>query len=170
MPKSSEVQKVGEDTHAVLLLTKHISMFIPRRSSTSGVPNELSTLSRRFYGHFRISFLALLSYARLNMAQLEKEIRTFIESYAPLFASPDACSMDRVTALCEKIGPHYRPGMTMFTNGKVSRFKVCLPPSCELDEHIDPPTEPVRSRTPNRNRNAEQHLDRPRHETRPRGS
>lgn len=57
---------------------------------------------------------------------LEKEITDFIHEYASLFASPAACSSDEVSELCQRIGKCYRPGMTMFTNGKVARFEVNL--------------------------------------------
>ncbi|KAK5173859.1 uncharacterized protein LTR77_002540 [Saxophila tyrrhenica] len=56
------------------------------------------------------------------MSNLVAEATSFVHSYAALFASPDASSPDHVGALCEKIGRHYRPGMTMFTNGQISRF------------------------------------------------
>jgi hypothetical protein len=59
------------------------------------------------------------------MDNLEKEARTFIKHYSALFSSPDACSAERVGALAAEIGKCYRPGLTMFTNGKVDRFEVC---------------------------------------------
>ena len=56
--------------------------------------------------------------------QVESQAQAFARSYAALFSSPDACSTERVADLAKKIGTFYRPGMTMFTNGQISRFEV----------------------------------------------
>ena len=57
-------------------------------------------------------------------SNIEREAEKFAEHYAALFSDPAASSSKDVGALTKKIGECYRPGMTMFTNGKVSRFEV----------------------------------------------
>lgn len=52
----------------------------------------------------------------------EDEVRAFVKSYAALFASPDASSAMNVKALASTIGKQYRPGVTFFTEGEISRF------------------------------------------------
>lgn len=59
-----------------------------------------------------------------NPQEFKAYVRDFIQAYASLFASSDASDPERVGALAELIGRFYRPGMTMFTNGQVSRFEV----------------------------------------------
>lgn len=54
----------------------------------------------------------------------EEEITAFIHEYASLFASSAASSSSHVAELCQRIGKCYRPGLTMFTSGKVERFEV----------------------------------------------
>ena len=58
--------------------------------------------------------------------KLLAQAETFARSYAALFSSPAACSSEDVADLAKEIGRYYRPGMTMFTNGQISRFEVVL--------------------------------------------
>jgi hypothetical protein len=58
------------------------------------------------------------------MDALRKEAESFAHSYSALFASSDASSAEHIGELARKIGQYYRPGMTMFTNGKIARFEV----------------------------------------------
>lgn len=57
-------------------------------------------------------------------SNIEVEAGRFIRSYAAFFSDPAACSSEHVADLAKKIGVCYRPGMTMFTNGKIARFDV----------------------------------------------
>ena len=58
---------------------------------------------------------------------IEAEAEAFAKSYAAFFSSPAASSSEQVAELAKEIGKHYRPGMTMFTNGQISRFEVKHP-------------------------------------------
>lgn len=55
---------------------------------------------------------------------VQAQAHTFAKSYAALFSSPDASSSEHVADVAKKVGQHYRPGMTMFTNGQISRFEA----------------------------------------------
>jgi hypothetical protein len=56
--------------------------------------------------------------------ELIAQAKTFARSYAALFSSPAACSSEYVADLAKEIARYYRPGMTMFTNGQISRFEA----------------------------------------------
>ena len=58
---------------------------------------------------------------------VKAQAENFIHSYAALFSSPKASSAEQVAELAKEIGPCYRPGMTMYTNGQISRFEVRSP-------------------------------------------
>lgn len=55
---------------------------------------------------------------------IDVKASVFARKYAALFSSPDACNPDKVAGLAKEVSKHYRPRMTMFTNGKVERFEV----------------------------------------------
>ena len=55
---------------------------------------------------------------------LKAEAEAFAEAYAALFSSPACSSEENVAEVAAKVARHYRPGMTMFTNGAISRFGV----------------------------------------------
>ena len=47
------------------------------------------------------------------------EATTFAKSYAALFSSPAASVAEQIPALTEEISKYYRPGITMFSGGKI---------------------------------------------------
>ncbi|CAJ2503253.1 Uu.00g106470.m01.CDS01 [Anthostomella pinea] len=58
------------------------------------------------------------------MAQsIQSEADAFIKRYAALFSSPCCSSPDEAGQLADEVGKHYRPGVTFFTNGEISRFE-----------------------------------------------
>lgn len=59
-----------------------------------------------------------------NPTDLETRARAFAHAYAALFSSPDASDPDHVVSLAERISTFYRPGLTIFTEGKIERFEV----------------------------------------------
>jgi hypothetical protein len=56
--------------------------------------------------------------------KVNAQAEVFARSYAALFSSSAASSSEHVADLAKDIGKYYRPGMTMFTNGQISRFEV----------------------------------------------
>ena len=58
------------------------------------------------------------------LSNIETEAKTFIESYVALFSSPDANSAERIPELAKKIGACFRPGVTLFSNGKITKIEV----------------------------------------------
>lgn len=55
---------------------------------------------------------------------IETEAQAFAQRYAALFSSPSCSSSDGVAQIADEVGKHYRPGVTFFTNGVISRFTV----------------------------------------------
>ena len=55
---------------------------------------------------------------------VEELAHDFALSYSKHFSSPKASSSEEVGELAKAIGQLYRPGVTFFTNGKISRFEV----------------------------------------------
>ncbi len=66
------------------------------------------------------------------MDHLVKEAEAFAQQYAKLFSSSHASSSEHVGDLVKEIGRYYRPGLTMFTNGRIQNFEVrgTRSPSC----------------------------------------
>ncbi|KAK1815798.1 hypothetical protein LTR12_009782 [Friedmanniomyces endolithicus] len=54
---------------------------------------------------------------------IQAEAETFAKSYATLFSSPACSSLEDVAHIANKVGKRYRPGMTFFTNGQITRFE-----------------------------------------------
>lgn len=57
---------------------------------------------------------------------IQAEAEAFATLYAALFSSPACSSPEHVAEVATRIGQHYRPGVTFFTNGQISRF-VSIP-------------------------------------------
>ncbi|KAK4548670.1 hypothetical protein LTR36_009581 [Oleoguttula mirabilis] len=55
---------------------------------------------------------------------VKAEAEAFAKVYAALFSSPACSSAEHVAEVASSIGKHYRPGITFFTNGGISRFDV----------------------------------------------
>ncbi|KAK5685192.1 hypothetical protein LTS10_003269 [Elasticomyces elasticus] len=54
---------------------------------------------------------------------IQTEAEAFAKSYATLFSSPACSTSDGVAGIAEDVGRRYRPGVTMFTNGRITRFE-----------------------------------------------
>ena len=55
---------------------------------------------------------------------IQAEAETFAKSYATLFSSPACSSSEDVAHIANEVGKRYRPGITFFTNGQITRFEV----------------------------------------------
>ena len=62
--------------------------------------------------------------------ELSKEIQIFISAYSDLFTSPSCSDSELCAEIAREVGRHYRPGVTFFTGGKISRFEVSVVTSC----------------------------------------
>ena len=58
--------------------------------------------------------------------ELSKEVQSFISAYSDLFTSPSCSDSELCAEVARKVGQHYRPGVTFFTGGKISRFEVSV--------------------------------------------
>ncbi|KAI7368636.1 hypothetical protein KC354_g2536 [Hortaea werneckii] len=56
--------------------------------------------------------------------ELSKEVQSFISAYSDLFTSPSCSDSELCAEVARKVGQHYRPGVTFFTGGKISRFET----------------------------------------------
>ena len=63
-------------------------------------------------------------YSRKMSNNIENEAEAFIHSYAAHFASPDANSTERIPDVAKKIAAYFRPGVTLFSNGKILKVDV----------------------------------------------
>ncbi|KAI6839296.1 hypothetical protein KC365_g6049 [Hortaea werneckii] len=66
--------------------------------------------------------------------ELSKEVETFISAYSDLFTSPSCSDSELCAEIARKVGQHYRPGVTFFTGGKISRFEVSVVTSSPLKD------------------------------------
>jgi hypothetical protein len=55
---------------------------------------------------------------------LAVEAEGFANDYAAHFSSPKCSSPKEIPEIAEQISKFYRPGMTFFTNGHITRFEV----------------------------------------------
>ncbi|TKA64491.1 hypothetical protein B0A55_10727 [Friedmanniomyces simplex] len=65
---------------------------------------------------------------------IQAKAEAFATSYAALFSSPACSSPDGVAQIANEVGKRYRPGITFFTNGQITRFEVS--PSQEMRSNI----------------------------------
>ncbi|KAK0361640.1 hypothetical protein LTR91_018987 [Friedmanniomyces endolithicus] len=54
---------------------------------------------------------------------IQAEAETFAKSYVTLFSSPACSSSEDVAHIANEVGKRYRPGITFFTNGQITRFE-----------------------------------------------
>jgi len=55
---------------------------------------------------------------------IKVETEVFARRYAALFSSPDCSSDEHVANIAAEVAKYYRPGLTIFTNGVISKFEV----------------------------------------------
>ena len=67
---------------------------------------------------------AIFTCFPITMDVIEDSARSFAQAYADLFAKPECSTSGAIAGVAAEIGTYYRPGVTFFTNGKITRFEV----------------------------------------------
>ncbi|KAK3111422.1 hypothetical protein LTR53_013357 [Teratosphaeriaceae sp. CCFEE 6253] len=69
------------------------------------------------------------------------QAKSFIADYSALFSSPACSSPHGCAGIADQVGKRYRPGVTFFTNGTISRFETQAESArlieLEMRSHID---------------------------------